>query len=97
MPTGVGLRVDLPMFCSVDAMGSPHGLQTRVRFGSMGRTEATGIALAVMLFCLYMSTIGQGGAYFAVLASIALIWDAARWIMTQRVVRQVRAGYARDA
>lgn len=96
MPMGVGLRVDLPLFCSVEALGTPQGLLTRVRFGNMSRTDATGITIAVVLFGLYMGIFGQGGEFFAILAPLALAWDAARWILTQRVVRQVRLSYAGD-
>jgi hypothetical protein len=91
MPAGV--VVTLPLQASVTAEASPSGLKLEAKFGKVGRLEASGITIAIVLMCLFWTLFGNGGRYFFLLVPAVAAWDGYRWASTQRAINCIRRLY----
>jgi len=86
-------ELSLPLWCSVRVAVGSDGLRLEPRFGVVRRSVAIVLTYAVLgLAALAGAARGQFGIWALVL-SLAVVWDACRYIMTQRTMSAVREAH----
>lgn len=90
---GDEFALSLPLWCSVRVAVGSSGLRMEPRFGAARRSVAIVLTYAVLGFAALASAARGQAVIWALVLSLAVAWDACRYIMTQRTMSDVQEAH----